>query len=100
MAVAANPVICHCCYDGATATYSAGMSELRSEDLAERLSAADAAAAAALKRAAEIRAEAAMLVESVEDRAHEAVMEAKAETKRHSAEADRLRAELQRIRGQ
>ncbi len=38
-------------------------------EVAERLSAADAAAAAAQRRAVEIRAEAALLVESVEDRA-------------------------------
>lgn len=49
---------------------AAGLTGLTPE-VAERLSLADAAAAAAQKRAAEIRAEAALLVETVEDRAAE-----------------------------
>ncbi|GAB4814525.1 hypothetical protein N2152v2_001571 [Parachlorella kessleri] len=55
--------------------------------------------AAANMRAAQIRAEAALLVETVEDRAHEAIQEAQAQTARHAEEVDRLKAELQRMRG-
>jgi hypothetical protein len=69
------------------------------DEMNERLSAADAAAAKAElmakeahQRAIEIRAEAALLVETVEDRAVEAVEAAQ-------AEVERLKAELKRVAG-